>query len=980
MPTFVGSTPGGLRRHSDLFRSLFSGVAALLALALPAGTTAYAQAQQVTGPAQPADAEQVQQLQQLQQVEITGTLIQRPGYEAPTPVTSVGQAQIQASAFANIADFVNELPELSGSITSMSQGGTDISSGTEGVSYLNLRNLGTSSTLVLMDGNRLTPSDTTGAVNINYVPTGLVQRVDIVTGGASAMYGSDAVAGVVNFILNKNFTGIRVQAQGGITTYGDDPQAKFEVTIGEPFASGKGHFLFDTEYNDVRGFSSNGYNGYPRDWATDVVKRVANPNYTATNGQPFYLVENQVGMTDAMPGGIIVSGPLQGTYFGPGGTSNQFVYGPISNSAFTVGGDYQNGNTMAQNGELDLPTKTLNVFTRGTYDLSDTLTAFGQFMYGSTAALNESGPQYQLGNVKVSASNPFLPASVAAQAAADGLTTLTLGTFNADLPITQDHDTRELYMYSGGLDGQFDLFKKTWTWKAFAQYGSSPQYLDASALILGNETNALNSVRLPSGKIVCASTVTNPGNGCVPYNPFGTGVNGSAAVNYLMGLPWAHSTTGQTVANASIQGEPFSLPAGPVSLAFGAAWRKETVRGFANPLSVAAATSGAPYFNLGNYLPTRGHYEVSEGFAETVLPLLRDLPGAKTLDVDLAARATYYSTSGYVTTYKGGLTYAPISSVKFRVSRSHDIRAPDLANLYAGGTAVNASGSETLNPFTGQFVPQYFQNSTGNPNLVPETANTTTIGLVLQPSWLPAFAASVDYYTIAISGVIATVAAQTVIDRCYEGQSFFCNQVTYNPSGQITEINQIPFNFESEEESGLDIDLSYQTELSRIIPAAKGTIALRGLINHVYSLDEYTGVQLSHLAGVNSGAGPVSWRWYATLSYMLDPVTASLTWRGITGGTYSNAYLQCTTGCPASTLTVETINDNWIPGQTWLDSSIAYRFGQGENKQVYLSIQNLMNTDPPPVGATAPYGGNGNGNLYDLLGRVFRLGFKYQLN
>src|SRR6185312_1672474 len=217
----------------------------------------------------------------LNEVTVTGTRIQRNGYQAPTPVTTIGSAELAAQAPVNIADFINKLPALSGSLTPTS-GFKSISSGESGLNLLNLRNLGTERTLVLVDGERWVTSDVNGETDINNIPQGLVQRVDIVTGGASATYGSDAIAGVVNFILDKNFTGFKGELSGGETTYGDDPNWKASLTFGTGFgADNRGHFLFEADMFDNYGVLDN-----PRAWARTGWKDINNPNYTPTNGQP----------------------------------------------------------------------------------------------------------------------------------------------------------------------------------------------------------------------------------------------------------------------------------------------------------------------------------------------------------------------------------------------------------------------------------------------------------------------------------------------------------------------------------------------------------------------------------------------------------------------------------------------------------------------------------------------------------------------
>ena len=262
------------------------------------------------------------------EVVVTATRVKRDGYQAPTPTSVIGEEELNAKAPANIADFVNELPSLAGSITPTTAT-QSIGPGTAGINALNLRNLGANRTLVLLDGQRVGASTLTGWVDVNQFPNALIKRVDVVTGGASADWGSDAVAGVVNFVLDKDFTGVKGEAQGGVTTYGDNGEYKLSATAGTGFADKRGHVLLS--YEEAH---SDGVQGVPRSWYNGS-KLFFNPNYTATNGQPQLIASAGVGFATATPGGIITTGPLKGTYFGPGGTPLQFNYGSIIGTPWT---------------------------------------------------------------------------------------------------------------------------------------------------------------------------------------------------------------------------------------------------------------------------------------------------------------------------------------------------------------------------------------------------------------------------------------------------------------------------------------------------------------------------------------------------------------------------------------------------------------------------------------------------------------------
>ena len=268
----------------------------------------------------------------VEQVVVTGSHIVRDGYQAPTPVTVLDSAFLNASAPANIVDAVTELPSVVGSTTNQNTN-QSFSAGQDGVASINLRNLGATRTLVLIDGMRSVPSAVTGIIDVDTIPQELVSRVDVVTGGASAVYGSDALAGVVNFVLDKDYTGLKGELSGGITTYGDDPSYRASVTAGHAFDGGRLHVLLNISTDHIDGIFGN-----PRGWDQTGKYFIANPNYKAGNGLPQYLIQSGAGFSTGTPGGIITSGPLKGVAFGPGGTPYQFNYGSLEGDPFCVGG------------------------------------------------------------------------------------------------------------------------------------------------------------------------------------------------------------------------------------------------------------------------------------------------------------------------------------------------------------------------------------------------------------------------------------------------------------------------------------------------------------------------------------------------------------------------------------------------------------------------------------------------------------------
>lgn len=950
-----------------------SAGALLLAASMLSSQTVHAQAQT----SEPANkSEGASQDNVLEIVQVTGTRVLRDGYEAPTPVTVVGIEQIQASSPANVADFVNELPALSGSISPQNSNAS-ISSGGAGVNALNLRGLGSSRTLVLLDGQRSVGSTLTGSVDVNDFPQALISRVDVVTGGASAAYGSDALSGVVNFVLDKKFTGFKSEVDGGVTTHGDDRSWKMSLTKGSSFADGRGHFLLSGEFSDKEGIF-----GVPRDWANEGWFIINNPAYAAGNGLPERVLLPQVGLSNATFGGIITNTALRGTTFGAGGTPSQFNYGSLIRDPWMQGGAWQSTQVNNYN-TLDPEETRESIFTRASYDVTDNIEMFVQVSRSRTHAVGLSAHQYNLANLVVKADNAFLPDEVAAQAAALGITQFTMGKLHGDLPIRGTDNRRDVNRYIVGANGDFDLFGSGWNWDAYYQKGiattseSVPQTTNNARFAL-----ATDAVRNPAtGAIACRSSIANPGNGCVPYNLFGIGVNSQAALDYVLGRPHRNQEFTQDVTAASVSGEPFSLWAGPVSLAFGAEHRKEEVSGDVE----SQYRSG---WFVGNFLPTFGEYKVTEGFVETVVPLAKDLPWTQSLEFNGAVRVTDYSTSGVVTTWKAGATWSPISDVMFRVTRSRDIRAPNLAELFQAGTANTNS---VIDPFNNNQIVQYTGARTGNPDLVPEEADTTGFGVVLQPSFLPGFSASFDYFNIDIGNSIGSVDAQTIVDRCFEGTQSYCAAITRgtnaNGANVITQIRLQPFNFVTQVSRGFDVEASYRLPLDTLISSWGGDLSVRALATHYLKNFEDNGIDpATDSVGQNGGSGPPEWRYRASIAYSNEPLTFTLTGRGVSSGVYDNTFIECDIDCPTSTVSHRTINDNRIEGAFYLDANLTYEFGRfanGLDMEVFLSVRNLTDKDPALVaqgpGGIAFLTQPANPTLYDTLGRVFRAGVRIKM-
>lgn len=901
----------------------------------------------------------------VEEVVVTGSRVLRSGYDTQTPVTIVDQATINEASPANLADFVNELPAVVGSSTPATTNRSQ-SSGSAGVNSVNLRALGNTRTLVLLDGRRSVGSLSNGTVDINTFPQALVERVEVVTGGASAAYGSDAVSGVVNFILDEDFDGLKTDIVMGQTAEGDDDTWNLSLGYGTPFADGRGHILLNGEWT-----RRDGIYGVPRDWNDDGWYLVNNPAYQPGNGTPERLVAKHAGQSVMTEGGIIVDTELRGTYFGVDGTVNQFAYGETKDP-WTIGGDWelgQSNDTVSLIPEDDRD----GYFGRVSFEILPNLEAFVEASYNESTIYGWGGSFYDKGNVIIQGDNAFIPEAVQERMAELGITQFTLGTSNGDIPYRINDMTRDVQRYLGGLDGSFNAFGREWTWDAYYQKGITRTDESVMATNLANLGMATDSVIDPSsGAIVCRSTLTDPDNGCVPFNRMGIGVNTQAGVDYITGWPQRDQRFEQDVAALNFTTDVPGLRGLPIGIAFGGEYRREEISG-----SVEEQYQSG--WRVGNYLPTFGDYDVTEFYLEALVPLTEDL------EVNGAIRTTDYSTSGSVSTWKVGANWAVTEGLTLRATRSRDIRAPGLSELFeAGRRRTNSlqvpNPDDPANPINVQFT----EDVTGNPDLVPEEADSLGLGFVWRPTFAPGFGMSVDYYQIEIDNAIGQLSAQQIVDRCFEGSQEYCDAITFGQGNTgsliITELRNQPFNFVSETAEGVDLEMTYDVPLGSI----PGALMLRGIATHYIEYATDNGILPSQdNAGENAGSGPPDWLYRLTATYEFDRFTGSLTGRGVSSGVYDNDYVECETGCPESTSLNRTINDNHISGAFYVDAYLAYRLLAGDTEsEVFFKITNLLDKDPAVVAngpsdssQVEPYT---NELLYDTRGRAFRLGVRFQ--
>jgi len=1010
-------------RRISLKTFLFSG-AAIAAVAIATPATAQ------TDPADDPSAEgevaqpvaQTAEAQDREDIVITGTRVVRDGFQAPTPLQVLTEEDIEnSSPTNNIADFVNQLPALAAS-TRPSNSRLELSNGQAGINALNLRSLGTVRTLVLVNGRRSVGSTANGIVDINTIPQSLVQRVEVVTGGASAAYGSDAVAGVTNFILNNQYEGLKLEGDIGVTQRGDGFNYSGAITGGLKFAGGRGRLIVAGEIAHTDGIFEVGQD---RGWNHTGFVRIQNPAWPANASAPRYLIRTQVGQANSAPGGLITqslggtTNRLCGIYFAQGGSVNQYQYGTLtfpspvcstatsSSPSLNQGGDWRLNDTGRRIG-LNPEEDRYGLFGRLSFDVTDGVTLFAEASYNRQETLFNAGPNLMTG-LSIAASNcgagatapttcnAFLYKALGPARLA-GITGVTLATSGADLPGRGSNNERKVERYLIGAEGNFQAFGKRASWDVYGQYGRADlheQLINIQQTVRRN--NALAAVfapagnpgGLPVGSIQCLINVdastTNDDPACRPLNLFGLGVADPAAIDYILGDPYRDQVLEQTVVGANLSLTPFATWAGDVSIAVGAEYRKEEIDGFVptefQPIFNPATGVSTSVWSVGNFRPSKGSYTVKEAYLETVVPL------GFGIEFNGAIRATDYSTSGFVTTWKLGATWQPIDDILIRVNRSRDIRAPNLNELYQAGTANSSTVTNPYFPGAGPGTGTYGANIaylgtiTGNLNLRPEKADSWNIGGVLSPRFLRGFTFSADYWRVKVKDAIDSLSADDIVNRCFEGLADFCAAIIPDPANPARVlIARQPVNFSSILMRGLDFEAAYRMRLGN------GNFSLRGLATRYIENTVATGVPgfipLNSVGtlGVGTGTQSITPKWIYRISaaYDTEDYTLTAVARGVSDGRYDATGVECGTTCPVSTNQFPTYEDNSIGGATYVDLNATIKFDAmgGKNGEFFINVTNLFDADPillPETGLAA------NSTYSDLLGRSFRFGVRLKL-
>jgi outer membrane receptor protein involved in Fe transport len=946
------------------------------------GTAAFAQTQ--TAEAAPADEGTI---------VVTGSLITNPNLERSTPVNVTTSEEVELRQ-TNVAEQL--LREIPGVVPNI---GSAVNNGNGGASYVDLRGLGSNRNIVLLDGNRIAPSGLVGRVDLNNIPLALIERTEVLTGGASTTYGADAISGVVNFITKRNFSGLDVSASEQITEKGDGNVFRVDTTIGANFDDGRGNAVLSIGYQEA-------------DPVYQGARKFSNTQYSSTTGRA-------AGSDVTVPAEFVLN-------------NNLVQINPTTGSLDPV---FQQFNFNPYN-VFQTPFKRFNIFGQANYEVTDGVEVYTRALFSKNTVDTVIAPSGIFDEVlTVPVSNPFLPATARAQFCADqgisvaacnaaalatdpndpNFRTLDIETLRRtpDVgPRISDYRTT-IFDYRAGIRGSIT---DSINFDVSGAYGESENLQTIQNYVLLSRAKQAVFATNPN-------TCIDTSNGCVPLNIFGAaGSITPAAAAFLSQNSTTLNRTSLAQARATISGDfgaalPWASDA--ISFAVGGEYRHYTASQRADllaktPGELGGAGGAAPDIN--------GAYDVYEAFGELIAPIVQDKPFFKSLTFEGGIRYSHYTidTVGTpkfnTTTWKAGGSWEPTSDVKFRGNYSHAVRAPNINELFSpistgltnlttepcvGAAPLSnpnlaaiclaqgapaASIGKIANPNSGQA------NATGggNPNLKPEKSNSYTFGVVLTPGILPGFNASVDYYHIKVTGAITTPTPQDVLNACFgnitasSASSVACTSIRRNPgTGQLSGSPATTFglptplsNLGTLETSGIDLTMNYNTDLG----FAKLALSFAGnwtkdskfkatptAINR-----DCVGFYSVNCASIQP---EFSWTQRSTLSF--DNVDLSLLWRHISAthfeplsGTRFSGTLK------GGDLNGQTANFNFVPSHDYFD--LASRIGVGDNLTLTLTVANLFNKQPPvlgnTIGSTTYNSGNTYPSTYDALGRTYRVG------
>lgn len=944
---------------------------------------------------------------------VTGSRIQRTEFSEPNPIVSIDAEKIEHLGTGNITEVLANNPALLGSVRSIDSAGSNLlDSQSVGANNLDLRNLGANRTLVLVDGRRhVAGYPGTAAVDINTIPADLIERVDVLTGGVSAVYGADAVSGVVNFIMKHDFEGLTATGRRTISQRGDAGEWYASVTGGMNFADGRGNIALAYEFDQTDRFSQKQRLHYGLTGPTYALVR--NPN-DGTPGSasddpnvPDHVLLTGLLWADSARGGAFdVDGDLVPDFNGAGQPYNLGMYVP--GEPYTIGGD----STPIESyyGDYTPYSRRHIANLMAHFDVSPALEFYVEGKYVNTNAWTESQPTYDLYTV-LQPDNAYAAQVLGPDAAPDGI---LFSRDNLDFGQRRYSLKRELWRGVAGFKGELSdhlsydaSFVFGQTTQRGTNYGDriADRYYAAIDAVDDGNGNITCRINLPGETDIFGDSLGNPivYNGppetfqkgeCVPLNLFGDGTPSKEALNFVLANHSNYARIRQYVGTVSLTGDTgafFNLPGGAVGFAVGAEYRKES--SYFNPSELSKMSE---LIDDSPSQVSEGSFDVKEVFGELNLPILDKVPYAYLLSVGGAVRYSDYSSIGSATTWSVNAEYAPVRDVTFRGTYSKSVRAPNISELYAPqvgafafiddpcgperlaeGTqyrAANCTAALTALGFTPEqqadFNPADAGNSPanssllgiqgGNPDLTAETATTWTAGAVIRPSWAPGLTLSLDWYDINLENAIQYSTAQDIVDLCYDQPTLeneYCGLISRDAtSGFIDNYTVIPQNVASLKTAGLDMNLLYGFDISDKL----GNLQLRLNANYLDKLEFVPALNADPKNEMDSAAYPAP-KWSATFD---------LTWNK--GPFTLNYGINWFDKTRRVTREEEAANPDYAePKYIWYselwEHNVYASFDVNDRIQVFGGVRNLLDRKPDDGSAGYPI---------SAVGRTFFFGAK----
>jgi iron complex outermembrane receptor protein len=931
-------------------------------------------------------------------IVVTGSRIARPELDSPTPVAIVGSADIRRGGSTNIQDVLAKLPQVG--IPGLSNTNSNFLTSGNGVATINLRNLGDARTLVLVNGRRFVAGLAgTSVVDVNNIPADFIDRVEVVTGGASSIYGSDAIAGVVNFVLKDKMDGITARAQAGITDKGDSPRYNISVSGGTSFgADDAGGIIANFTYDKDGGL-----------WSRDREISAEDCSGLGCGPQSYssYAAQGRFQLNR--------NGAATGNN---GFTSNLFTFDPSNNLVlgFPTGSGF-NRNSVRR---ISTPVERYMGSAAAHYDITPSITAFVEGTYVKVKSSSAIEPyaldsDTDLGGIGYSIDNPFLPAGIRAQIAArngdadptNDVDQISFRRRQNEIFSRSNNNRRETWRVAAGFKG---TVAEKFNYELSYVHGELKDHTYTQDLDTSKYANALDAITV-GGQVVCRDVAARAA-GCVPINLFGYNSASPAAAAYVAAAIPREERIKNTedVFSANISGPLFQLlPAGAVQASIGAEYRREKSVDDWDALTNAG-------LNTGNKTPdTVGKFDVKEVFGELSVPLIKDQPFFHSLSLTGAARYSSYSTIGDVFSWNAGAEWAPVSGLRFRGNYAVANRAPNINELFSppaetfpsvsdpcdGVTATSAGNFAAACRAIPSVAAAIARNGSltytladiqgingfdgGNTALQEEKAKTLTLGAVLAPRALPGFNLTVDYFNIKVDNAIGIIDRQTSIEQCLAtSQPQFCSNVLRNPNtGFIRTVNAQNVNIASMKTSGIDTALRYGRELGLV---SNDRLDFNILWTHTFKFD----TQADAASPVRHGVGNLEFGGAFTNGAVFrDKVTGRLNYElpngfGLSWSTtfVSSMYDQQPDRFEANSATGDPVIDGHNKIKARLYHDVQLKTAVGEKFELFLGVNNLFDRKPPKLEDTV-FTGTITGtttaaDVYDPFGRRFYAGAQFR--